>query len=63
MKRAEIEQLAFRLSRPVPSDLDLLQAACIIRGLAHEQDGEALVTRLLLGPAPAGRVPPDSAAS
>jgi hypothetical protein len=38
-----------------------LQAACIIRGLAHEQDGEAQVTGPLLGPTPAGRVPPDSA--
>lgn len=47
MKRAEIESLAFRLSRPAPSDVDLLLAVRIIRGVARDPGGEALVTRII----------------
>jgi hypothetical protein len=55
MKRAEIESLAFRLSRPAPSDVDLLLAVRIIRGVARDPGGEALVTRIMRArePAPA----------
>jgi hypothetical protein len=53
MKRAEIESLAFR---PAPSDVDLLLAVRIIRGVARDPGGEALVTRIMRarepGPAP-----------
>jgi hypothetical protein len=55
MKRTEIESLAFPLSRPAPSDGDLLLAARIIRGVARDPGGEALVARIMRGrdPTPA----------